>query len=161
MEVANPLLELAYSIDTFYLLISGALVMWMGAGFTMLEAGLVRAKSVAGIVTKNISLYAVAGIMYWFVGYHLMYSHSDHSLIPAFNLLLGNDHSVAQVNTADGAIHYSKMAHFFFQVVFAAAAMSIVSGAVAERMKLWSFLFFAVVMTAVIYPVHGFWQWGI
>jgi Amt family ammonium transporter len=160
MEVANPLLELAYSIDTFYLLISGALVMWMGAGFTMLEAGLVRAKSVAGIVTKNISLYAVAGIMYWFVGYHLMYSHSDHSLIPAFNLLLGNDHSVAQVNTADGAIHYSKMAHFFFQVVFAAAAMSIVSGAVAERMKLWSFLFFAVVMTAVIYPVHGFWQWG-
>ena len=153
--------ELSYALDTFYFLVSGALVMWMAAGFAMLEAGLVRAKNTAEILIKNISLFAIACIMYMLMGYSIMYGGSDSSIIPNFGFLIGDDHTQASVLAGgDDAPYYSKLSDFFFQVVFVATAMSIVSGAVAERMKLWAFLAFAVVMTGFIYPVQGYWKWG-
>ncbi len=156
----NTIVQLAYSLDTFYFLMSGALVMWMAAGFTMLESGLVRSKNTVEILTKNVVLYAIACIMYMFVGYNIMYGDGVNGFIPGLSFLMGSDHSTAEVLKSGGEVYYSSMADFFFQVVFVATAMSIVSGAVAERMKLWSFLAFAVVMTAVIYPVQGYWKWG-
>ncbi|WP_303908814.1 ammonium transporter, partial [Thiohalomonas denitrificans] len=153
--------ELAYALDTFYFLMSGVLVMWMAAGFSMLEAGLVRAKNTAEILTKNIALYAIASIMYMLVGYNIMYGDGINSVIPGLSFLLGGDNATEAVLAGgEGAPYYSNMSDFFFQVVFVATAMSIVSGAVAERMKLWTFLAFAVVMTGFIYPVQGFWKWG-
>jgi len=146
----NTVLELQYALDTFYFLICGALVMWMAVGFAMLEAGLVRAKNTTEILTKNISLYAIACIMYFVSGYAIMY---------------GGDYFLSSI-TGDGftgeaePATYAPSADFFFQVVFVATAMSIVSGAVAERMKLWAFLIFAVVMTGFIYPMEGSWTWG-
>ena len=157
----SEILEVKYALDTFYFLMSGALVMWMAAGFSMLEAGMVRAKNTAEILTKNISLYAIASIMYMLVGYNIMYGEGLSSLIPGIDFLLGGDNSVDDLMAGgDDAPYYSNMSDFFFQVVFVATAMSIVSGAVAERMKLWAFLVFAVVMTGFIYPVQGFWTWG-
>ncbi len=153
--------ELSYALDTFYFLMSGALVMWMAAGFAMLEAGLVRAKNTTEILTKNVALYSIACIMYLLVGYNIMYGDSINSFIPGISFLLGEDNTAAEVLAGgDDAPYYSNMSDFFFQVVFVATAMSIVSGAVAERMKLWAFLLFAVVMTGFIYPVQGFWKWG-
>jgi len=153
--------ELSYAMDTFYFLISGVLVMWMAAGFAMLEAGLVRAKNTAEILIKNISLFAIACIMYMLMGYSIMYGASDSSIIPDFGFLIGAENTKdAVLAGGDDAPYYSKLSDFFFQVVFVATAMSIVSGAVAERMKLWSFLAFAVVMTGFIYPVQGYWKWG-
>ena len=153
--------ELSYALDTFYFLISGVLVMWMAAGFAMLEAGLVRAKNTAEILIKNISLFAIACIMYMLMGYSIMYGSSDSSIIPDFGFLIGAENAKdAVLAGGDDAPYYSKMSDFFFQVVFVATAMSIVSGAVAERMKLWAFLAFAVVMTGFIYPVQGYWKWG-
>jgi Amt family ammonium transporter len=148
-------MELAYSIDTFYFLIMGAMVMLMGAGFTMLEAGMVRTKNVTEILTKNIALYSVACLMFMICGYNIMYGGTAGSWIPGFDFFVTSEHAAASADN-----YYSKMSDFFFQVVFVATAMSIVSGAVAERMKLWSFLLFAVVMTGFIYPVEGFWKWG-
>ena len=159
-SVADNLTQLAYSVDTFYFLMSGALVMWMAAGFTMLEAGLVRGKNTVEILTKNVALYAIACLMYLLVGYNIMYGDAVNSFIPGLSFLLGSDHGVDAVLKSGGETYYSKMSDFFFQVVFVATAMSIVSGAVAERMKLWSFLAFAVVMTGFIYPVSGYWKWG-
>jgi len=154
-------IHLAYALDTFYFLVSGALVMWMAAGFSMLEAGLVRAKNTAEILTKNVALFAIACIMYMLVGYNIMYPGEPvNSFWPGIGFLLGADHTVAEVMASDGEIYYSGMSDFFFQVVFVATAMSIVSGAVAERMKLWAFLAFAVFMTAFIYPLQGYWKWG-
>ncbi|NGP52884.1 ammonium transporter [Thioalkalivibrio sp. XN8] len=156
----EQILELSYALDTFYFLMSGALVMWMAAGFTMLEAGLVRAKNTAEILTKNVGLYSIACIMYMLVGYGIMYGDGN-GIIPGISMLGTADNTVAEVVAGgDDAPYYSNLADFFFQVVFVATAMSIVSGAVAERMKLWSFFAFAVVMTAVIYPVQGYWTWG-
>jgi Amt family ammonium transporter len=153
--------EMKYALDTFYFLVSGALVMWMAAGFAMLEAGLVRAKNTAEILTKNVALYAIACIMYMLVGYNIMYGDGVNSVIPGLSFLLGEDNTVEAVLAGgDDAPYYSTMSDFFFQVVFVATAMSIVSGAVAERMKLWAFLAFSVVMTGFIYPVEGFWKWG-
>ncbi len=152
--------EVKYALDTFYFLVTGALVMWMAAGFAMLEAGLVRAKNTAEILTKNITLYAVACIMYMLVGYNIMYGDSVNSVIPGLSFLLGADNTLEEVLASNGETYYSNLSDFFFQVVFVATAMSIVSGAVAERMKLWAFLAFAVVMTGFIYPVQGFWKWG-
>ncbi|MCC5881386.1 MAG: ammonium transporter [Halomonas sp.] len=155
------LAELSYALDTFYFLICGVFVMWMAAGFSMLEAGLVRAKNTAEILTKNIALFAIACTMYLLVGYAIMYSSDAGGILPNLGVLIGGENSVDAV-TAGGedAPYYSMRADFFFQVVFVATAMSIVSGAVAERMKLWSFLAFAVVMTGFIYPVSGYWTWG-
>ncbi|MBY5993038.1 ammonium transporter [Ferrimonas balearica] len=144
--------ELRFALDTFYFLISGALVMWMAAGFAMLEAGLVRSKNTTEILTKNMCLYAIACAMYLLVGYHIMYvDNPEGSWLPSFGGLIGS-----QAEDADHALE----SDFFFQVVFVATAMSIVSGAVAERMKLWAFLAFAVVLTGFIYPVEGYWTWG-
>ncbi|PLX47018.1 MAG: ammonium transporter [Desulfobulbaceae bacterium] len=159
-SVGDTLINLAYSIDTFYFLMSGALVMWMACGFAMLEAGLVRSKNVVEILTKNIALYAIASIMYMLVGYNIMYGGGPNGFIPGFSFLLGADNAVDAVLSSGGETYYSTMSDFFFQVVFVGAAMSIVSGAVAERMKLWSFLIFAIVLTGFIYPVEGYWKWG-
>ena len=157
----TALTALQYGFDTFYFLICGALVMWMAAGFAMLEAGLVRAKNTTEILTKNIALYAVASVMYLVIGYHIMYSSPEGGILPSLGFLLGDENSVESVLAGgDDAPYYSARSDFFFQVVFAATCMSIVSGAVAERMKLWAFLAFAVVMTGFIYPVQGFWKWG-
>ncbi len=153
--------EVKYALDTFYFLVSGALVMWMAAGFAMLEAGLVRSKNTAEILTKNVVLYAIACIMYMLVGYNIMYpGDAVSSVWPGISFLLGGDNTVEEVLASNGDIYYSNMSDFFFQVVFVATAMSVVSGAVAERMKLWSFLAFAVIFTAFIYPMEGFWKWG-
>jgi Amt family ammonium transporter len=153
--------ELSYALDTFYFLMSGALVMWMAAGFAMLEAGLVRSKNTAEILTKNIALYSIACLMYLLVGYQIMYGGSGSSVVPGLGFLIGADNTLEQVLAGgEEAPYYSVMADFFFQVVFVATAMSIVSGAVAERMRLWPFLAFVVVMTGVIYPVQGYWKWG-
>lgn len=158
----EALTELSYALDTFYFLVAGALVMWMAAGFSMLEAGMVRAKNTAEILTKNISLFAVACIMYMLMGYSIMYpAEMVNTWWPGFGDILGRgDHSVEDVLASGGETYYSGLSDFFFQVVFVATAMSIVSGAVAERMKLWAFLIFAVVMTGFIYPMQGFWNWG-
>ncbi len=158
----EQLTELSYALDTFYFLVSGVLVMWMAAGFAMLEAGMVRAKNTAEILAKNISLFAVACIMYMLYGYSIMYpAEAVNAWWPGIGSILGNtDNSAADVIASGGETYYSGMSDFFFQVVFVATAMSIVSGAVAERMKLWSFLVFAVVMTGFIYPMQGYWKWG-
>lgn len=160
VSLESTVIQLAYSVDTFYFLMTGALVMWMAAGFTMLEAGLVRSKNTVEILTKNVALYAIACIMFMLVGYNIMYGGGPNGVIPGLSFLLGADHTVDEVLKSGGEVYYSSMADFFFQVVFVATAMSIVSGAVAERMKLWAFLAFAVVMTSVIYPVQGYWKWG-
>jgi ammonium transporter, Amt family len=148
-------MELNYAFDTFYFLISGAMVMLMALGFTMLEAGMVRTKNVAEIITKNFALYGVACLMYLLMGYNLMYGGEEGSWLPSLSFLVSGDHAAVSADN-----YYSQMSDFWFQVVFVATCMSIVSGAVAERIRLWSFLLFAVVMTAVIYPVQGFWKWG-
>ena len=148
----NTIFELGYALDTFYFLICGALVMWMAAGFAMLEAGLVRAKNTTEILTKNVALFAVACTMYMVCGYSIMYGGG-----------IFLDGIIADGVTgaaADDRATYAPSADFFFQVVFVATAMSIVSGAVAERMKLWAFLAFAVVMTGFIYPMEGNWTWN-
>jgi Amt family ammonium transporter len=162
----NNIFELQYAIDTFYFLVMGALVMWMAAGFAMLESGLVRAKNTTEILTKNVALYAVACIMYMIAGYAIMY---DGGFLLADIALDGAENADALTAAVlkesaeagfGGDSVYSNASDFFFQVVFVATAMSIVSGAVAERMKLWSFLVFAVVMTGFIYPMEGNWTWG-
>ncbi|SFR50853.1 ammonium transporter [Marinobacter gudaonensis] len=157
----SNIFHLQYAIDTFYFLVCGALVMWMAAGFAMLESGLVRAKNTTEILTKNVALFAISCIMYLVCGYAIMYGG---------NIFLSG---IADVDTAavlgdfagredgfEGGSIYSGASDFFFQVVFVATAMSIVSGAVAERMKLWAFLVFAVFMTGFIYPLEGAWTWG-
>ncbi|MDA8597803.1 ammonium transporter [Porticoccaceae bacterium] len=148
----NEIFELQYALDTFYFLMCGALVMWMAAGFAMLEAGLVRSKNTTEILTKNISLFAVACTMYMVCGYHIMYADLGDLLLRG---IIG-DGATGMEEPAT----YAPSADFYFQVVFVATAMSIVSGAVAERMKLWAFLAFAVVMTGFIYPMEGSWTWG-
>ena len=156
----GQIIELAYALDTFYFLVMGAFVMWMAAGFSMLEAGLVRSKSTVEILTKNIALYSIASIMYMLVGYNLMYPADGNGVMPAISFFLGGDNEAADVIASGGDVYYSALSDFFFQVVFVATAMSIVSGAVAERMKLSSFLLFCVVMTGLIYPIQGYWKWG-
>lgn len=146
----NNIFELQYALDTFYFLVMGALVMWMAAGFAMLESGLVRSKNTTEILTKNIALYAVACTMYMICGYAVMYDGGWF-----LSGIVGDG-----VAGAEEAATYAPSSDFFFQAVFVAATMSIVSGAVAERMKLWAFLVFAVVMTGFIYPMEGSWTWG-
>ncbi len=161
----NQIFELQYAMDTFYFLICGALVMWMAAGFAMLEAGLVRTKNTTEILTKNVALFAIACTMYLVCGYQFMYD-GGYFLSGVTTVAQMDDAAIAQVladsaeEGFDGGSVYSGASDFFFQVVFVATAMSIVSGAVAERMKLWAFLAFAVVMTGVIYPIEGGWTWG-
>ncbi|MBT4357412.1 MAG: ammonium transporter [Proteobacteria bacterium] len=162
----EEILNLKYALDTLYFLVMGAFVMWMAAGFSMLEAGLVRAKNTTEILTKNVALYSIACVMYMLVGYNLMYpGDAVNSFWPGITFLLGAENDPATVLSVTGdewysGSYYSGRSDFFFQVVFVATAMSIVSGAVAERMKLWPFLAFCVVLTGFIYPIQGFWKWG-
>ena len=160
--VSGDLAQLAYALDTFYFLLSGALVMWMAAGFAMLEAGLVRAKNTTEILTKNVLLYAIACVMYLIIGYNLMYINDSWSgVIPDLGFLIGDENTAeAVIAGGEDAPYYSARSDFFFQVVFVATGMSIISGAVAERMKLIAFLLFAVVFTGFIYPIQGSWSWG-
>ena len=141
----NTIIEMQYAIDTFYFLVMGALVMWMAAGFTMLEAGLVRSKNTTAILTKNIGLFAISCTMYMVYGYEVMYGGG---------VMLEGIEVIAKDAT------YAAPSDFFFQVVFVATAMSIVSGAVAERMKIFSFFIFAIVFTGIIYPMEGSWTWN-
>jgi len=157
----NNIFQLQYAIDTFYFLVCGALVMWMAAGFSMLEAGLVRSKNTTEILTKNVVLFAIACTMYMVCGYAIMYGGEWFlSGIAGGETLVADALSASAENGFDGDSVYSGASDFFFQVVFVATAMSIVSGAVAERMKLWAFMLFAVVMTGFIYPMEGLWTWG-
>jgi Amt family ammonium transporter len=153
--------HLQFAMDTFYFLVCGALVMWMAAGFAMLESGLVRAKNTTEILTKNFALFAIACLMFLICGYQFMYGGGYFlSGIEAINVDETLAGMAAREDGFTGKAAYSKAADFFFQVVFVATAMSIVSGAVAERMKLWTFFAFAVVMTGFIYPMEGSWTWG-
>ncbi len=157
----NQIFELQYALDTFYFLVCGALVMWMAAGFSMLESGLVRSKNTAEILTKNVALYSISCIMYMVCGYMIMYDGTMFlSGIAGGESLVDDALAVSADNGFDGDAVYADSSDFFFQVVFVATAMSIVSGAVAERMKLWAFLLFAIVMTGFIYPMEGAWTWG-
>ncbi len=169
--------EIKFALDTFYAIMSGALVMWMAAGFTMLEAGLVQKKDVSEIVTKNLGLFSIACVMYLVCGFALMYPSGAFAGISAgldeageaiiYGILptigtswgLSADMPLEEIGMAYG-MDYSQQADFFFQVVFVATAMSIVSGAVAGRMKLIPFFIFAIILTAFIYPIQGYWNWG-
>ena len=148
----EDLVQLSYAVDTFYFLVMGVLVMFMAPGFAMLEAGMVQSKNTSEILTKNVALFAIASAMYLLIGYAIMYGGGG--------LLIGSENTVDDVLASAGDVYYSARSDFFFQVVFVATAMSIISGAVAERMKLWSFLLFAVIMTGAIYPYQGSWSWG-
>jgi len=162
----DQILELQYALDTFYFLMCGALVMWMAAGFSMLEAGLVRSKNTAEILTKNVALFSISCIMYLVYGYEIMYgggvmlSGIELDGAASADVLTATVLAESKAAGFDGDSVYSNASDFFFQVVFVATAMSIVSGAVAERMKLWAFLAFAVVMTGFIYPMEGAWTWN-
>ncbi|MDN3637866.1 ammonium transporter [Simiduia curdlanivorans] len=151
----NDIFQLQYALDTFYFLVCGALVMWMAAGFAMLEAGLVRSKNTTEILTKNVALFAISCTMYMICGYAIMYKGMASEWF-----FLGDILGSGVVEGGEENATYAPSADFYFQVVFVATAMSIVSGAVAERMKLWAFLAFAVVMTGFIYPMEGSWTWG-
>ena len=140
--------EMKYVLDTIWLLISGAFVMWMAAGFAMLEAGLVRSKNTTAILTKNITLYSVACIAFYLVGYNLMYGEG--------NAFMGSGFALSGTSSES----HSLLSDFFFQVVFVATAASIVSGTLAERIRFWPFLAFTLVLTAFIYPIQGHWSWG-
>ena len=142
--------DVKYILDGFLLLFAGILVMWMAAGFAMLEAGLTRSKNNATVLTKNIALFAISCIMFYFVGYNFMYGDGN-AFIGSGSMLSGK---------TDEAIGYPVMADFFFQMVFVATAASVISGTIAERMKLWPFLIFVTVLSALIYPIQGHWTWG-
>ena len=159
--------EVAFVLNTFSFLVWGALVMWMCAGFTMLESGSVRTKNASMICLKNIGLYSIAGLAYFFIGYNLMYVDLVGGVIGSFNLLYGpTSEEIALVGGGGDAAgfvagnSYSTMSDWFFQMVFVATAASIVSGALAERVKMWTFFIFTLALTAVIYPIVGAWTWG-
>ncbi|HEY9078565.1 ammonium transporter [Magnetovibrio sp.] len=151
--------ETAYILNSFSFLVNGALVMFMAAGFAMLESGLVRSKNTATICLKNITLYAIAGIMFYAVGYNLMYMDVT-GYIGSFMPWAADDAAAMAETGANFEAGYSASSDWFFQMVFVATAASIVSGTVAERIKLWPFLIFTVVLTAIIYPIQGSWTWG-
>jgi Amt family ammonium transporter len=152
-----PVSEMSYILNTFSFLIMGVLVMWMAAGFGMLEAGLVRSKNVATICLKNISLFGIAGILYYLIGYNLMYSGVDGGFFGSLGLWSADD---AAALAGDYSGNYAASSDWFFQMVFCGAACSVVSGCVAERIRLWPFLAFCVILTGIIYPIQGSWGWG-
>ena len=152
--VTDPSANVAYILNTLLFLIGGFLVMWMAAGFAMLEAGLVRSKNVTMQCLKNISLYSLGGLMFWATGYNLMYTDVT-SWIGTFG-----PYSMQAVGSADVETGYSVASDWFFQMVFCATAASIVSGTVAERVKYWPFMIFVLVLTGFLYPITGSWEWG-
>ncbi|WP_417671323.1 ammonium transporter [Roseibium sp.] len=147
--------ETQYIFNTLLFLIGGFLVMFMAAGFAMLEAGLVRSKNVSMQCLKNITLYSIAGLMFWITGYNLMYAGVDGGFIGSFGPYAFDAVGGDALDTG-----YSTASDWFFQMVFVAATASIVSGTVAERIKLWPFLIFTAVLTGILYPISGSWQWG-
>jgi len=147
--------DVAYIFNTLLFLIGGFLVMWMAAGFACLEMGLVRSKNVSMQGLKNIALYAIAGIMFWLTGYSLMYVGVDGGFMGSFG-----PYNFDPVGGGDASAGYSVASDWFFQMVFCATTASIVSGTLAERIKLWPFLAFTVVLTGILYPITGSWQWG-
>jgi Amt family ammonium transporter len=144
----------AFIFNTLLFLIGGFLVMWMAAGFAMLEAGLVRTKNVSMQCLKNICLYSVAGLMFWVTGYNLMYTGVDGGFMGSFG-----PYSWPDAGASEGG-DYSVASDWFFQMVFCATTASIVSGTVAERIKFWPFMIFVVILTGILYPITGSWQWG-
>ena len=142
--------DVKYILDGFLFIFSGILVMWMAAGFAMLESGLTRSKNTVIVLTKNIALFAISSIMFYFIGYNFMYGDGN-AFIGAGAMLSGKTNE---------ELGYPVMADFFFQVVFVATSASVISGTIAERMKLWPFLLFIVVLSGVIYPIQGHWSWG-
>lgn len=152
--------ETAFVFNTFSFLVTGFLVMWMAAGFCMLEAGMVRSKNVATMCLKNIALYAVAGIMYFLIGYNLMYSGVDGGFMGSIGIWGADDSAALAETNPDFGAGYAAASDWFFQMVFVATAASIVSGTLAERIKIWPFLLFVVALTGAIYPIQGSWQWG-
>lgn len=150
--------EVGFILNTLLFLIGGFLVMWMAAGFCMLEAGLVRSKNVATMCVKNIGLYAIAGVLYFLVGYNLMYSGVEGGFMGSFSLWGASETAADAAINIDGG--YASASDWFFQMVFVATTASIVSGTLAERIKLFPFFAFVVVLTAVIYPIQGSWEWG-
>jgi Amt family ammonium transporter len=161
--------ETGYILNTFSFLVHGFLVMWMAAGFAMLESGLVRTKNTATICLKNIALYSVAGLLYYLIGYNLMYTDVG-AYLGSFSLFYNaSGAELALINAAEAtedlikpvvAQGYAAMSDWFFQMVFVATAASIISGTLAERIKVWPFLIFIVVLTGLIYPIQGAWTWG-
>ena len=147
----------AYVFNTFLFLSQGLIVMFMAAGFAMLEAGFVRTKNVSTILLKNISLFSIAGIMYYLIGYGIMYPGDFNGFVSWSGLFYQPDAETSGLGTDS---NYSVMSDWFFQMVFVATAASVVSGTVAERIKLWHFLLFVVALSAIIYPIQGSWQWG-
>jgi len=148
-----------YIMTTLLFLVGGFLVFWMAAGFAMLEAGLVRSKNVTMQLTKNIALFSIASIMYWLVGFNLMYPGDFNGYFGA--VFSPTVLEPVGLDAADASLDYASVgSDFFFQLMFVAATASIVSGALAERIKLWPFLIFVVILTGLMYPVSGSWQWG-
>ena len=169
VELTTVSLESAFVFNTFAFLVSGFLVMWMAAGFAMLESGLVRSKNTAAICLKNIALYSIAGIMYYLIGYDLMYTGVDGGYIGSLALFYNPAQSELDLINGEGALEalliadgsaYASMSDWFFQMVFVATAASIVSGTLAERIKVWPFMVFVVILTGVLYPIQGSWTWG-
>ena len=152
--------ETAYVFNTFLFLVCGFLVMFMAAGFAMLESGMVRSKNVATICLKNISLFSIAGLMYWLVGYNLMYGIEEGGYIGELFSVWSADDSAIAAETPDFSGGYAAGSDWYFQMVFCATTASIVSGTIAERMKLWPFLIFTLFLTGFIYPIVGSWEWG-
>ncbi len=150
--------EVGYILNSLLFLIGGFLVMWMAAGFCMLEAGLVRTKNVATMCVKNVGLYALAGILYFLVGYNLMYSGVDGGFIGSLSLWGASETAATEVINVEAG--YSSASDWFFQMVFVATAASIVSGTLAERIKLFPFFAFVIILTGFIYPIQGAWTWG-
>ena len=161
--------ETQYIFNTFSFLVHGFLVMWMAAGFAMLESGLVRTKNTAAICLKNMALYSVAGLLFYLIGYNLMYADVSgfmgsirlfHDPSEAELTLLGAEEATPEMVAAVTGNGYSVASDWFFQMVFVATAASIVSGTLAERIKVWPFLVFVVVLTGILYPIQGSWTWG-
>ena len=152
--------ETAYVFNTFLFLVCGFLVMFMAAGFAMLESGMVRSKNVATICLKNISLFSIAGLMYWLVGYNLMYGIEEGGYIGELFSIWSADDSAIAGEAPDFSGGYAAGSDWYFQMVFCATTASIVSGTIAERMKLWPFLIFTLFLTGFIYPIVGSWEWG-
>ena len=160
-DVTPPNSEIGYILTTFMFLFAGVLVFWMAAGFTMLEVGLVRGKNVTMQLTKNMGLFSLAGIAYYAVGYNLMYpgdGWSINGILGAFSMT--SLEPVGLADTETDLTYASVGSDYFFQLMFCAATASIVSGTMAERIKLWPFLIFVIILTAFIYPIQASWKWG-
>ncbi|MDP6773570.1 MAG: ammonium transporter [Rhodospirillales bacterium] len=155
--MAAEVTETQYIFNTLSFLMHGFLVMWMAAGFAMLESGLVRSKNTAAICLKNVALYSIAGLMYFLVGYNLMYDGVDGGFAGSLSWWSADDSEALKGNFEAG---YAAQSDWFFQMVFVATAASIVSGALAERVKVWTFFVFVVFLTAIVYPIQGAWLWG-